>query len=49
MNERLETIKENIKICEDIQKTDPGYYEEHWAFLHSVLLEAEEEFEALED
>lgn len=43
--EQLETVNENIKMCEDIQKSDPHYYTEHWMSLHNTLLQVKTDLE----
>lgn len=47
MTEQLDTVKENIKICEDIQKEDPLYYEKHWVDIHETLLQVKEDLEEM--
>ena len=45
MEKTLKTVEKNIQHCEDIAKSDPMYYEEHWTDIHESLLTMKEKLE----
>lgn len=45
----LDEVNKSIKICENIAKSDPGYYDAHWVDKHQTLLTVKEELEEKEE
>jgi len=43
--EHIESINENLKVCEDVKKEKPGYYESFFKPLHEALIKIKNELE----
>jgi len=45
LQEHLDSVNENLKICEDVKKEKPEYYKNFWENLHGTLLTVKKELE----